>query len=106
MLRSPRAIEGFDASMRDVVPRGRRRQGRELEGELLRCETDGGGLINGAGHKADSVRMRRTGCGVELSTNTEADCEFENRRDTDIPSTEARELIYMTSGQHMSKGNK
>ena len=49
--------------------------------------------------------MRRTDCSVGLSTSTEADCRFENKRGTDIPSTEARELIYMTSDQHMSKGN-
>ena len=49
--------------------------------------------------------MRRTGCGVELSTNTEADCEFENRRDTAISKHRDRGLIYMENDRQV-KGNK
>ena len=55
--------------------------------------------------------MRRTDCSVRLSTNTEADCKFENRRILDIPSTETGGLIYMENdqqdkGNNRSKGNK
>ena len=50
IIRICKSIEGFGASMRDVVPGGRRKQRRGSEGGLLRCEADGGGLINGARH--------------------------------------------------------
>ena len=50
IIRIFKSIEGFGASMRDVVPRGGRRQRRGSEGKLLRCEADGGGPIIRARH--------------------------------------------------------
>ena len=54
------------------------------------------------------IRQIQLGCNgwtVGCSTSTEADCKFENRRDTGFPRTETRGIIYMENDQQ-DKGNK